>query len=184
VKFLVRYTFHHKCYSTSHASITCYIFTQSFLQKSFASSSPSYPLLSTNTKNNAHIHYPLHLLLDLPPPRMSYLFPPSQTHKAPQTLLLQRLRGCRAIQNRARSRRYRYVATTHAFALTAAADEETQARPSLPKCTAACAARQKHVSPRAKTASGCEWAYVEDAACSRCGRLAGRSACLVKIDRT
>lgn len=49
----------------------------------------------------------------------------------------------------------------------------------LDRCTRNCEARQVYVSTEAKGDD--QWGHV-DAVCMLCGRRAGRSACLVKID--
>jgi hypothetical protein len=64
--------------------------------------------------------------------------------------------------------------------------EELEAK-MLTNCDAQCKARQVHKSRDAKAywaTSGCtEWSYVGNAKCSQCGRVAGRTACLVDIQR-
>jgi hypothetical protein len=57
----------------------------------------------------------------------------------------------------------------------------------LKRCTPECRARQVHVSREAQevgaTTGKQEWSYV-NARCGECGRVAGRSAALVNIERT
>lgn len=57
----------------------------------------------------------------------------------------------------------------------------------LTHCNAQCKARQVHKSRDAQAywapSNGTEWSYVSNAKCSECGRVAGRTACLVEIQR-